>query len=327
MIRYRHLTESQREVISLRVASGASQTDIALEIGCHKSTVSREIRRNRRASGCYTSQSAQRKAGVRRKREYKLGRDPQALQFVIQRLSEGWSPEAISGHLRRGVEDIAYVCHEAIYSFIYSAGQAKAKLWRYLVRARSKRKSRGVRASKTRIAERVSIHERPENVNDRNEIGHWESDYVICKHHQPLLVIHERKTRLTLAMKLTGRSAAETISVLTAQFKKIGKSFRATLTLDNDLGFALHHQLTTMLGIDTYFCDAYASWQKGGVENANGRLRRWIPKGADLSKYSDEDIDEINMKMNLIPRKCLGWKTPLQVWAEQANRDVTIKFA
>ena len=135
-----------------------------------------------------------------------------------------------------------------------------------------------------------TIHQGPEKIDKREDVGHWEADYVICKDHQPLLVMHERKTRLTLVSKLSGRGAAETISAMTAQFKKLAKSMRAPMTLDNDLGFALHENLTAMLGMKTYFYDAYASWQKGGVEWANGRLRYWIPKRADLSKYSDEDI-------------------------------------
>lgn len=105
------------------------------------------------------------------------------------------------------------------------------------------------------------------------------------------------------------------------------KAFRVSITFDNDLGFAMHSHLKSRFGMKTYFCDAYASWQKGGVENANGRLRYWIPKRADLSKFTDDDIEEITMKMNLLPRKCLNWKTPLQVWAEHANRNLTIKFA
>ena len=322
-----HFTESQREFIALRHSLGVSQTKIADEIGCHKSSISRELRRNAQSNGTYTAGYAQRQAGARCQRPCKLERDPKAAKFVVERLSEGWPPEAIAGHLKRGVEPIAYVCHEAIYTFIYALNQSSEKLWECLVRRRKKRKPRHTRTSKDRIAGRVSIHDRPEVVEDRGEIGHWEADYMICKNHQPLLVIHERKSRVTIAAKLTGRSAAETISVLTAKFKKLAKGLRASVTFDNDLGFAMHENLQTMLGMKTYFCDAYASWQKGGVENANGRLRYWIPKRADLAKYSDDDIEEINMKMNLTPKKCLGWKSPLQVWAEHANREVTIKFA
>lgn len=324
---YTQLTENQREVIALRLACGVSQSQIASEIGCHKSSVSREIRRNSQSPGTYTVQTAQRRLEQRRRRPCKLERDEAASIFVRQRLNEGWSPEQIAGHLSRGVESIAYVCHEAIYNFIYAPSQAGEQLWRHLVRRRPNRKPRPARTPRSRIPNRTSIHQRPETIGKRQDVGHWEADYVICKDHQPLLVMHERKTRITLVSKLTGRGAAETIAALTAKFKKLGKSLRATVTLDNDLGFAMHEHLQTMLGMKTYFCDAYASWQKGGVERANGRLRYWIPKRADLSKYSDEDIEEITMKMNLLPMKCLGWKTPLQVWAEHANQNVTIKFA
>ena len=324
---YTQLTETQREVIALRLACGVSQAKIANEIGCHKSSISREVRRNSLSAGTYTVQSAQQRTNKRRQRPCKLNRDTKAAAFVRQRLGEGWSPEQIAGHLSRGVERIAYVCHEAIYNFIYAPSQSDEQLWKHLVRRRSNRKPRAARTPKSRIPNRTSIHQRPETIDKREDVGHWEADYVICKDHQPLLVMHERKTRITLVSKLSGRGAAETIAALTAKFKKLAKSLRATLTLDNDLGFAMHENLQTMLGMKTYFCDAYASWQKGGVERANGRLRYWIPKRADLSKYSDQDIEDITMKMNLLPMKCLGWKTPLQVWAEHANRNIRIKFA
>ena len=162
------------------------------------------------------------------------------------------------------------------------------------------------------IKDRVSIHERPKTVDGRTEGGHWEGDLIICKRTRPVLVLHERKSRVTLAARLAGKTAAETISVMLAVFARIEPALRKSITFDNDTAFAQHALLRTMRAMTTWFCDAYASWQKGGVENANGRLRRWLPRQIDIDQVSDEEIQDIVVTANLTPRKCLGFKTPFQ---------------
>ena len=138
--------------------------------------------------------------------------------------------------------------------------------------------------------DRVSIHERPKHVEARTEGGHWEGDLIICKRTRPVLVLHERKSRVTLAARLAGKTAAETISVMLAVFARVDPALRKSITFDNDTAFAQHSLLRTMRAMTTWFCDAYASWQKGGVENANGRLRRWLPRQIDIDKVSDQEI-------------------------------------
>ena len=125
-----------------------------------------------------------------------------------------------------------------------------------------------------------------------------------------MLVLHERKSRVTLAARLTGKTAAENISAMLAVFGRIDPRLRRSITFDNDTAFAQHGLLRTMRDMTTWFCDAYASWQKGGIENANGRLRRWLPRHLDIDRTSDQDIQEIVLTANLTPRKCLGFKTP-----------------
>jgi hypothetical protein len=127
------------------------------------------------------------------------------------------------------------------------------------------------------------------------------------------LVLHESKSRVTLAARLAGKTAAETISVMLAVFARVEPALRKSITFDNDTAFAQHALLRTMRAMTTWFCDAYASWQKGGVENANGRLRRWLPRQIDIDKVSDEEIQDIIITANLTPRKCLGFKTPFCV--------------
>ena len=158
---------------------------------------------------------------------------------------------------------------ETIYAFIYRTAQKAEALWRYLTRRHKRRRPRRARASRDTIKDRASIHDRPKTIESRGEAGHWEGDLIICKCTRPVLVLHERKSRVTLAARLTGKTAAETISAMLAVFGRIDPHLRRSITFDNDTAFAQHGLLRTMRDMTTWFCDAYASWQKGGVENAN----------------------------------------------------------
>jgi transposase, IS30 family len=160
----------------------------------------------------------------------------------------------------------------------------------------------------------------------RTEGGHWEGDLIICKRTRPVLVLHERKSRATLAVRLAGKTAAETISVMLAVFVRIEPALRKSITFDNDTTFAKHALLRTMRAMTTWSCDAYASRQKGGVENANGRLRRWLPRQIDIDKVSDQEIQDIVITANLTPRKCLGFKIPFQAILKELGKDVQIRF-
>ncbi|MEM7523041.1 MAG: IS30 family transposase [Pseudomonadota bacterium] len=184
---------------------------------------------------------------------------------------------------------------ETIYAFIYRAGQKAEELWRYLARRRKRRRALRSRPSRDAIKDRVSIHERPDNVGDRSKIGHWEGDLVICQRTRPVLVLHERKTGMTFAARLTGKGAAETASVIMSIFKRLDPGLRQLITFDNGGEFARRGWLREALDLITYFYDAYASWRKGGIENANGRLRRWLPRQTNLDDVSDEDMAEIVM--------------------------------
>ena len=216
---------------------------------------------------------------------------------------------------------------ETIYAFIYRASQKAEQLWRYLTRRHKRRRSLRSRPSRDTIKDRVSIHERPKNADARTEVGHWEGDLIICKRTRPVLVLHERKSRVTLAARLVGKTAAETISVMLAVFARIEPALRKSITFDNDTAFAQHALLRTMRAMTTWFCDAYASWQKGGIENANGRLRRWLPRQIDIDKVSDKEIQDIVVTANLTPRKCLGFKTPFQAILRELGKDVQIRFS
>jgi IS30 family transposase len=216
---------------------------------------------------------------------------------------------------------------ETIYAFIYRAAQKAETLWRYLTRRHKRRRPRRARLSRDTIKDRASIHDRPKTVETRGEAGHWEGDLIICKRLRPVLVLHERKSRVTLAARLMGKTAAETISAMLTVFGRIDPRLRKSITFDNDTAFAQHGLLRTMRDMATWFCDAYASWQKGGIENANGRLRRWLPRHLDIDRMSEEEIQEIVLSANLTPRKCLGFKTPFQALLAELGKDVQIRFS
>jgi len=325
---YSHLLDQERDQIAVMRLAGHSISAIARALQRAKSTVSRELRRNALPSGRYSPLHAAGAYQLRRRREAILEKDQTLKTFVYDRLAEGWTPEQISGWLKgRNEPRLRAVGCETIYAFIYRAAQKAERLWRYLTRHHKRRRPRRSRPSRDTIKDRVSIHERPETVAARTEAGHWEGDLIICKRTRPVLVLHERKSRMTLAARLVGKTAAETISVMLAVFGRINPALRKSITFDNDTAFAQHTLLTTMRAMTTWFCDAYASWQKGGVENTNGRLRRWLPRQIDIDKVSDEEIRDIALTANLTPRKCLGFKTPFQAMLKELGKDVQIRFS
>ena len=325
---YRHLTRDDREEIAALRAAGHSMRAVAATVGKAPSSISRELKRNALDSGRYAAHVADGSYMARRQRPALLERDKRLARFVRDRLTEGWSPQQISGWLQTGAElGLRTVAMETIYAFLYRDGQKAEQLWRYLARRHKRRRKPAARRSRDTIKDRVSIHERPENINDRSEIGHWEGDLIICQRTRPVLVLHERKTRLTLAARLTGKGAAETAAVIMAILRRLDPRLRQSITFDNDTAFARHTLLRDALEMTTWFCDAYASWQKGGIENANGRLRRWLPRQTNIDNLADEDLQEIVMTYNLTPRKCLGYITPIQALFKELGRDVRLRFA
>ena len=325
---YSHLLEDERDQIGLLRAAGRSIGAIARHLGRAKTTISRELNRNALPSGGYSPLHAAGAYILRRRRDAVLETNKALQIFVVDRLAEGWSPEQISGWLRSGAErGLRTIGCETIYAFIDRAAQKAWHLWRYLARRRKRRRPLRARPARDVIKDRVSIHDRPSTVESRNEPGHWEGDLIICKRTRPVLVLHERKSRITLAARLTGKTAAETISVMLAVFGRIDPMMRKSITFNNDTAFAQHGLLRSMRNMTTWFCDAYASWQKGGVENANGRLRRWLPRDIELDTFSDQDIQEMAITANLTPRKCLAYKTPFQAILAELGKDVKIRFA
>jgi len=325
---YSHLSSEERDQIAAFKAANQSIGVIAKALGRPKSTISRELGRNRLKNGRYSPTHADGAYLLRRQRAAVIEQDTKLGRFVRDRLAEGWSPEQIAGWLKSGNEPgLRALCTETIYAFLYRAPQKPEELWRYLVRRRRTRRPMKARLSRDTIKGRKSIHDRPDTVENREQAGHWEADLIICKRTRPVLVMHERKSRVTLAARLTGKTAAETISVMMSVFKRLDPKLRKSVTFDNDTTFAKHMLLQSMFNMTTWFCDAYASWQKGGVENANGRLRRWLPRHLDIDQLDEAELQDIVFTANLTPRKCLRYKTPFQAMLADLGKDVKIRFA
>ncbi len=308
-------------------AAGRGVRFIDRAIGRRASTISRERRRNRLPSGSYSPRFASGVYIERRERSAVPEEDDQLRQFVCARLSEGWSPEQISGWLKSGAgSGLRPLGMEAIYAFIYRASQKAERLWLYLCRRHKQRGRRKRRGGDGVIKDRASIHDRPQAIDARKEIGHWEGDLIFCRRTRPVLVLHERKSRFTMAARLTGKNAAETAAVIMNIFRRLSRELCKSITFDNGTEFAHHKLLREVLNMTTWFCDAYASWQKGAVENVNSRLRRDLPRKADLDKPSDEDLPDIAFMHNIIPRKCLGFNTPMQAILNQIRINATTSF-
>jgi len=323
-----HLELGGRERLAALEAEGLSLRAIARALGRAASTVSRELRRDALPRGGYLPVHAEGCYRERRQRQAVLERDAKLGRFVRERLLEGWTPERIAGWLERGEErQLRPVSTETIHAFIHRAGQKAEKLRKLLPRGRAGRGRRRARQPRSTIAERRSIHDRPEAVQERKDAGHWEGDLLICRRTRPVLVMKERKTRFVLAARLAGKSAAETVAVMMAVFRRLDPRLRASITFDNDTAFARHGLLASACSMATWFRDAYASWRKGAVENANGRLRRDLPRDLDLDALTDAELQEIVLTHNLTPRKCLGFLTPLQALLNELGRDVQIRFA
>ncbi|MDY8108836.1 IS30 family transposase [Fulvimarina sp. 2208YS6-2-32] len=285
---YSHLSTWEREQIAALLAAGHSGNSIAGALGRSAATIGQELRSNRLCGGGYSRRQADGAYLKRRRRAAVLEQDARLRQFVVDRLAEGWSPEQVAGWLKKRSEPkLRSLVTETIYAFIYRAMQKAEELWRYLVMLRRTRRALRGRCSRDTIKNRRSIHDRPASADDRKEAGHWEAELVICKQTKLVLVLHERKTRVTLAINPIGETAAETVSAMRAVFRRVDPGLRPSVTFHNDTTFVKDALVTDLFGMSTWFCDAYASWQKGGIQDANGRLRRWLPSWLDIDAIDE----------------------------------------
>lgn len=308
---YTQLTREERYQISVLKAVGQSKTEIAKVLDRHKSTIGREMDRNCGLRG-YRPKQADSLAVNRRQGKSTCRISDDSWLRVKQLLHEYWSPEQVSHWLHQ--EENIYVSPEWIYQYVLRDKQDGGDLYKYLRCQRQRKKRYGTPDHRGQIKGRVSIDERPKVVNERSRIGDWEADTVIGKQGGSVLVtLVERKTRWSIIGKAPNRTAAEVRAVIVKRLLPLSEHVH-TLTYDNGKEFALHQDIDKELQSNGYFAHPYHSWERGLNENTNGLIRQFFPKGKDLSEVTDEEIQTVMDKLNNRPRKCLGFKTPNQVF-------------
>lgn len=324
---YSQLCLEEREQLFSWYEQGISLREIGRRLNRSDTTIGRELKRNKlltrgreKISAVYLPCRAQQKADKRAvlQRSQASWKGPAVLLYVTDHLKHGWSPETIAGRLSIDHPEL-HIAHETIYQMVYAKENKQFKMWRYLTvkrRKRMKKLGRKVRRE-GRIPEAVSIDFRPFHIQTRGDVGHWETDNVIGKVSDDIVlsVSVERKTRLTI-MSLIERSADAKAAALFQRFSSLPQVLRQTMTTDNGKENTRHKQITEGLEMPVYFCHAYASWEKGTVENMNGRIRHFLPKHHSLDGITTQKVSQIEWRLNNTPRKCLNWKTPLEALEE-----------
>lgn len=320
---YKQIRFEERVKIAEMKGAGQSVGSIAKSLRRSRSTIYRELKRNEAPPGAYWPDTAEHKAKHRRQRACRLDKDACLQNFVRTKLCyHYWTPEQIAGWLKHRQKRLKGISHETIYAWLYRAPQKREKLWKFLPRHKAKRGLRKTRnGGQGRIPHRVSIHSRPLKVDGGKEFGHWEGDLMsFRKNAEHMLVLRERATMLTLSTPLPSKKSLDTARAIMRLMGKVPQRARKTLTLDNGGEFARHKDVADALTLATYFCDPYASWQKGGIENTNGRLRRDLPRSTRIKTMQKDNFDETIDNYNTTPRKALKWLTPLEAFHKNLNR-------
>jgi IS30 family transposase len=321
---YNHLTLEERCRLRGLMEMGTSKSEIARRLERHRSTIDRELRRNRCADG-YRPDGAARRAWARKLRGSKIGRSTRLRAHVEDRLAMGWSPEQIAGRMELDGAEHA-ISAESIYRHAYSPAGRRAGLPRLLAQRKPKRGRRRRNGRREpSIPNRIPIHQRPTKAHLRSQFGHWEGDLMHFRRQRDiLLTLQERRSRLTLARRLHGKDAADAAEAIIEELGGLPATARRTITHDNGGEFARHQDVTNAIGLAAYFCDPHCPWQRGSIENANGLLRRDLPRKTTLTEYTDADIEDLIWNLNATPRKCLGYRTPIEAFA--ANLGVALEM-
>jgi len=318
------LTLAERELVSRAVVAGSSIRSTAASLGRAPSTISRELRRNG-GSGGYRASSADQAAWDRahRPKVCKLVQNRALAHLVASKLRLEWSPEQVAGWLKRTYPDDEnyQVSHETIYRslFIQARGALKKELMAHLRRTRGMRRSRH-HTQKTgthgRIVDAVPISKRPAAVEDRAVPGHWEGDLLFGSKNSQIATLVERQSRYLMLAKADGKDTETVVNALIKHAHKLPHELYKSLTWDRGKEMADHQRFTLATDIKVYFCDPQSPWQRGSNENTNGLLRQYLPKGIDLSTYSQSRLNAIARRLNERPRKSLNFETPAQRFHE-----------
>ena len=322
--KYKHLNQKDRDRIFKLLRMGKTKKDIGNIIGRHKSTISRELNRNKHKKlKVYLPDTAEKKAVKRkikgRKRSY-LEKDSELREYVIKKLKDDWSPEQIEGRVKTEIGK--YVNYESIYQYIYSLTGRKQNLKHFLKRShRIRQKKNNRKINKSRILNRIDIDLRPKIVEKRKQFGHWEGDSMAFQaHKQQLATQTERKSRLTVILRPKDKTAKSRSKIINRYFKRFPIEARKTMTFDNGLEFADHQAITKAIGTKIFFAKPYSSWQRGSNENGNGLIRWYLPRNTDLNSLTDKQLNAIMESINNRPKKCLNFKTPNEVFIDEMSK-------
>jgi len=324
MKKYKHISQKEREQLFLYHHQGKSNREIARLLKRNHRTIDRELKRNSQ-DYVYSAMEAQRLAKTRRS-QAKIGvrklDNPVLRRYVIKQVGKGWSPEQIAGRLQRINSNLA-VCPETIYQFIYRKENRKLKLWELLRRQHRKRQLFNGRkiTKQLTIPNRVFIDQRPEIVNQREEIGHWETDLMEGRreHKGHVSVVIERRSRLVKLAKVDNKKANVKSKSLINQLENMPRDYVKTITFDNGKENYQHQQISQQLNCRNYFCNPYHSWEKGSVENLIGLVRQYLPKRTDLATVSQGELSWIAWQLNNRPRKILGYQTPSEIFEKETG--------
>lgn len=331
------LTLRDRIDIEQKYMYSVSITDIAQYLNRNKSTVSREVKgKDRTGKNKYRADVSHRKALERisqRGNVAILNKNKRLNDYVIDKIKLGWSPEQISGRLKKDYKNhkAMRVSYEAIYQFVYAqiyrGGNGKVKkgcedLRIYLPRRHKRRSKKGFRkAQKAERNEKLpSIEQRPKIVDKRSRVGDWEDDLLVSRESKDCIKsVNERKTGVVFFGKTKDKTSVSGDSVLVRKLNSIPQKYRKTLTRDRGTENRNWKYVERTLGLKVFLAHSYCSWERGSNENCNGLLRRYFPKGTDWSKISSEEIARAEYFINTRPRKRLGWKTPAEVFYQETG--------
>jgi IS30 family transposase len=317
------LTLAEREEISRGLAAGESMRAIAARLGRPASTVSREVDRNGGRRN-YRAANADERAWDRARRPKKclLAQNDSLRDMVAKKLKEDWSPQQISGWLKRHYPDdeAMRVSHETIYRtlFVQAKGALKKELLAHLRSGRMMRRSRYASTSgqqRGQIKDAISIRKRPPEAEDRAVPGHWEGDLIAGARNTHVATLVERSSRFVMVVRQRGKDTESVVEALSNQIRRLPEAMMETLTWDRGTEMADHKKFTIATDVKVYFCDPKSPWQRGTNENTNRLLRQYLPKGSDLSTHSQKDLDAIALKLNTRPRKTLAYRTPADTLA------------
>lgn len=314
------LTVEERDDILRGICENLSARAIATRLGRTQSVISREITRNGGRDGYRVHAAQQRYETLKtRPKERKLEKNKRLHDTVAEKLRDDFSPEQISGRLKEDYPDDPgmHVSHETIYQalFLQARGELRTQLKLALRTGRAQRvPRRSTRPKQARIAGMVNISERPAEAEDRAVPGHWEGDLIIGKGGKSqVATLVERHSRFVMLARIPYDRCADRVAIILSQhIGELPDQLRRSLTWDQGVEMADHAEFTVATNVPVFFCDPHSPWQRGSNENTNGLLRQYLPKGTDLSCYTQTELDEIAAKLNRRPRKTLGFKTPTE---------------